>query len=129
MIAAQFNVVARRDGSHAYVVCDMEYDPEGDPLVVQATFLASGEEDRVWVISRELLARGVTSPEPYGDGDIKLRQEGAYAILCLQSPDGHADLVFARLALVAFIEKTAEALPIGSEDLTVELDEWLETLG
>lgn len=106
------------------------YNPDEDPLAVKLVFQAPGEEEVPWLVSRELLLRGSTSLEPYGDGDLKLRYEGEGSnslVLCLRS-DGHLDVKVNHRQMVAFLDKTCEAVKFGEEDFAGRLDEFLEEL-
>lgn len=104
----------------------MTYNPEYDPMAVIVEFTEDGQGGVPWVMGRELLIRGATSQQPYGHGDVKLRRAGGVVIVCLESPDGHADVLLPYTALTAFLSATTEAVPVGEEPVDSELDKFLE---
>ncbi len=102
----------------------LSYDPERSPLAVSATFPTENGKT-VWMFARDLLARGSQSEEPYGEGDVRLCREGATVRLCLDSPDGHADIAMPWGAVKVFLENTYDLVRSGEEDVWGDLDAFL----
>lgn len=116
----------------------LSWDEEHDPLAVQAFFethIDTDEEDEdeledsvTWTFGRELLYRGVNSHAPVGQGDIKIRYEGvalASVLLCLKTPEGHADIRLPHGEVYSFLTQTFKVCPIGSESLDAGVDDLL----
>lgn len=107
---------------------ELRYEPEKDPLAVTAHFPVDDPDDPiVWTFARELLARGSQSLAPYGEGDVKLRKlDDQHLIMCLVSPDGHADVGLPLGAVNAFLEGSYDLVHAGEEFKEGALDAFLE---
>lgn len=103
----------------------LSHDPDGDPLAVQMTFSGGTMEDVVvWTFSLDLLQEGSTAREKIGEGDVKMRLAtgGRALIVCLTSPEGHADVGVPAGKVHSFLRSVQEA----SGDCSVRLDEELD---
>lgn len=126
-------IVMRTDNTDCRIIClaELSYYPKTDPLVVKVVFSVAGEPGVTWKVGRELMARGVGSPVPYGDGDIRMRclgpgDEGV--ILCLKNVNGHADIRLPRQPLELFLEETFAEVPLGDEHFDSLIDEALKEI-
>jgi hypothetical protein len=112
----------------------LSFDEDYDPLAVQMIIEKEEDDDVVWMLSYELLARGALSIEAQGDGDVKVKASGTGALLvCLNNREGHADLALPLDRVIGFMDEAAHAYsvvdPEGShlDDLIdIELRELLE---
>lgn len=115
---------------------ELSWDPDTDPLAVTMIctlpprLTASGKtEEVVWIYGRDLLAEGLKSLTPYGEGDVKMRlasEAGIHLIICLTSPEGHADLLLPTLDTRAFLGATRQHTEIGHEEFADLLDDFLK---
>ncbi|RZS36915.1 sporulation and cell division protein SsgA [Herbihabitans rhizosphaerae] len=87
------------------------------PYTVIAEFQTSHERWVRWMFARELLVDGLVGPA--GIGDVRLRPEGIpgreMLIVEIESPEGHAELELDITAVEAFVDATAELVPLGQE--------------
>jgi len=104
------------------------YDAGTDPFAVQAVFEVDEEEDRVWYFSRELLEAGSKVFAPTGSGDVRFRYFIAQDIvmLCLRSPEGHADISLPAADVREFLDATSEAARVTDEECDALVDEFLK---
>lgn len=133
MITATFPAIVLKTGNRKAAVpveVTLAYDPDYDPLAVQAIISAEGEPDIVWYFGRDLLLRGVNNFTPVGSGDVKFRFDGANQVLmCLRNPVGHADIGLPHPRVVAFLNETTRELPASGEECPVEMiDELIEEI-
>ena len=101
----------------------LEYDTT-DPYAVAATFHTGHGEGVRWVFARDVLSEGTRRPT--GDGDVRVwpgRARGE-EIVCigLRSPDGAALLEAPAAQVRAFVERTYDAVPAGTETDRLDLD-------
>lgn len=139
MIITQFEARIKRVDStdvDTPVQVTLSYDAGTDPFAVQAIFEIEGQEDRVWLFSRELLQFGARSLTPYGKGDVKFRYfplDGA-VLMCLrtdgQGPDevSHADVVLPQSGVLQFLEDSAEAAKVTEQECGALVDDFLNEL-
>ena len=100
-----------------------------DPLVVTATFRVGDDEPSEWVISRDLLARGVGSPVAVGLLDVQVRAAGpGRSAIHLAAPEGAAEVLIADHALVEFLDRCEDACPLDSPAEGVRLDALVSVL-
>lgn len=105
------------------------YD-EADPFAITVLF-RSRDSIIPWAFARELLERGVT--EPVGEGDVHIwpsltRDGRAVTVLELSSDDG-AFLAQARTRdVLAFLARTYDLVPAGTEDTRLDLDQLVAEL-
>jgi hypothetical protein len=132
VITNQVNAIVLKSGSTS---CYVPFEAElrwnsDDPFAVRLVcHLAEG--DNVWAMSRELLRQGSTSLHRVGEGDIKIRREGPVSsrlLVCLRSHEGHADIGLNQPHVVRFLQRVEQAHPMGSEDVTSQIDDFLEEL-
>jgi hypothetical protein len=95
-----------------------------DPYAVALVF-HSATSDVQWVVSRTLLLQGLAAP--VGDGDVRaypsVDEDGtAVAILDFCSPDGQLTAQADSLALQAFLARTFELVPAGTEGARLDMD-------
>lgn len=112
------------------VPVEFAYDEHFDQIPVQMIF-TQPLGDAVWFVDRELLCLGVTSVQATGRGDIKMKWDGhrdGTLLLRLESPEGIAQVALPRRAVVEFLERTTDAVPIGSEDIEETIDELIEEI-
>lgn len=137
MIEARFKgklLTSGQQMTNKPVDVELFYDDENDPLTVQMVLTVVDEDEVCWVVSRELLLRGVASLTPLGDGDVRVRGEAALdtVIVCLRSPQGHADIWYPHGRVVSFLNRTMDACRFGgtAEEETVagHLDAFLAEL-
>lgn len=109
-------------------IATFSYDVD-DPYAVCVTFHVPAG-DVPWVMSRNLLTRGLG--EPAGDGDIRLQpslDEDGRAVVRMDfhSPEGRLQVEVRTADLLAFLGRTWVAVRPGEEQVDVEamLDELL----
>lgn len=124
MISATFPAIILKSGSDRVAIpveVTFTYDADYDPFAVQMLVEVPGEPDVVWYFSRELLLRGVNSFTPVGSGDVKFRYDGSDRLLmCLRTPEGHADLGLPHGRVGGFLQETLE-LASASVECPVEM--------
>lgn len=111
--------VARQGG----VPTSLVYDPQ-DPYAVALVFHTT-EGDVTWLVARELLVVGATSPA--GDGDVRVWPAVApdldeAVVIRLQAPGGRLVLRLGMTELDDFLGRTLALVPFGSEPDHVDLD-------
>lgn len=105
------------------VPVSLTYD-QTDPYAVALVFHTS-DGDITWMVARELLVIGATSPA--GDGDVMVwpaltpTLEDAIMIR-LQAPGGRLVLRLGRLELDDFLRRTLALVPAGAESEHLDLD-------
>ncbi|MGX4692486.1 SsgA family sporulation/cell division regulator [Streptomyces sp. JNUCC 63] len=99
-----------------------------DPLVVEFLFHDLVRGPVSWVISRELLARGMLAPG--GEGDVRIWPTGtgpeALLHLLLTSPGGSAHLIAALPAVEHWLLRTYELVPAHQETEALDLESHLD---
>lgn len=134
MIAHEFpaNVVCiGRTWTNIPFQCELSYNPADNQEAVTLTCRAEGDEDVVWLISRQALADGAESVAITGEGDVKFRQTQQPTkgvMVCLTSHEGHADLLLSYERVRAFLDETISVVPIGSENFEAAIDEALKEI-
>ncbi|HTY73566.1 MAG TPA: SsgA family sporulation/cell division regulator [Actinomycetes bacterium] len=109
-------------GGSVHVPAELCYDPT-DPYAVTATFRS--EDDAVaWTFSRDLLDEGLVAPA--GEGDVAVwpcsDDDGEVVCIALSSPFGQALLEAQRHEVEAFIVRSFQTVPRGSESDLLDLD-------
>ena len=105
------------------VPVSLTYD-QTDPYAVALVFHTS-DGDITWMVARELLVLGASSPA--GDGDVMVwpaltpELEDA-VVIRLQAPGGRLVLRLGRLELDDFLRRTLALVPAGSESDNLDLD-------
>lgn len=112
MIQSQFQAILARSGKqycHIPVQVEMTYD-EADPLALSMTFTAQGEATNPWMVSRDLLAEAMACDTPTGHGDVRFRRDplSGHLMVCIKSPDGHADIKFPLQQVEEFLEMSED---------------------
>jgi hypothetical protein len=101
-----------------------------DPYAVHITFHIGSESPVRWTFARELLVEGVF--RPCGHGDVRIwptKTEGRSVIcMALSSPDGNALLEACSSPVAAWLERTLRAVPPGTEQDQLSLDDGLNEL-
>lgn len=112
------------------VQVEMAYDEEHDPLAIQMIFKVEGEEEKCWIMARELIMYGSTSRMPYGTGDIRFRSDPEHnrVLVCLRTPQGHADVGLNREQLIDFLNRTQAVCKLGDEPIDDLIDDAIEEL-
>ncbi|MGW1695072.1 SsgA family sporulation/cell division regulator [Streptomyces sp. NPDC002399] len=99
-----------------------------DPLVVEFLFHDPVRGPVPWVISRELLARGMLAPS--GEGDVRIRPAGtgpnALLHLLLTPPGGPAHLIAPLPALEHWMFRTYQLVPAAQEAEALDLESHLD---
>jgi hypothetical protein len=111
------------------VTARLAYDTS-DPFAVRMALRSPGGPEVEWVMSRDLLAGGLSHPS--GDGDVGVWPSTAAGeeVLCLSlaSPDGQALLVGDTAEVSGFVARTYDAVPPGEEGDFLDLDALVEQL-
>ncbi len=108
-----------------------------DPFAVRIAFGDAGDRDDsfdaedgvAWLVSRELLQRGLAGPS--GDGDVRVwPAHGATDVLFLhlRAPSGEALFELSRATVSAFLRHTETLVPSGAESTMLDLDQELQVL-
>lgn len=120
MIQSQFQAILARSGKqycHLPVQVEMTYD-ETDPLAFAMVFTAAGEASVPWEASRDLLVEAMACDTPTGQGDVRFRRDplAGHLLVCIKSPDGHADIKFPLQQVEEFLamseDEAADAVAI-----------------
>ncbi len=101
------------------------YDPR-DPMAVTLQVSAETRRSR-WVFSRDLLADGLRSTAPLGEGRVRVRATSVLTEITVDAEDGVVDVL--RLPwwnTREFVRLTCEEVARGEE--TCDVDEWLAAL-
>ena len=108
------------------VPAELEYDTR-DPYAV-AVVLHAGANAVRWLFGRDLLADGLLAR--CGDGDVRIGPAGdpALVVVELTSPDGAAVLEAPAKEVAAFLDRTYDVVPAGSESDWFDFDQELEKL-
>jgi hypothetical protein len=101
-----------------------------DPFAVHITFHVGSDSPVNWTFARELLVEGVFRPCGHGDVRIWPTKTDGRSVICmaLSSPDGNALLEAASSPVTAWLERTLRAVPPGTEQDQVSLDDGLNEL-
>lgn len=101
-----------------------------DPYALTAEFHTGVDETVRWVFARELLTTGVHCPA--GEGDVRVWPSFSSGVdvvyVALASPDGQALLEAPARALEAFLARTYQLVPEGTESQHVDVDAYLAEL-
>jgi Streptomyces sporulation and cell division protein, SsgA len=115
-------------GGTVHVPAELSYDP-ADPYAVTATF-RSDDDAVAWTFSRDLLDEGLLAPA--GEGDVSVwpssDDDGEAICIALSSPFGQALLEAQRHEVEAFIVRSFNSVPRGSETELLNLDEVIDQL-
>ncbi|MFD9065470.1 SsgA family sporulation/cell division regulator [Kitasatospora purpeofusca] len=104
---------------------ECHYGPD-DPYAVRLHFGAAAQ-DAVWVLSRELLLRGLRGPA--GEGDVHIEPGADDSLfIALRGKDGIALLEAPSAELARFLTATEELVPTGREPSHLDWDSWLTDL-
>ncbi|MEV0908014.1 SsgA family sporulation/cell division regulator [Streptomyces hokutonensis] len=96
------------------------------PLEVRVGFFSDNGGAVTWVLSRDLLIRGLQQPS--GDGDVRIwppcRRHGGDSLWMLLQGRTGAALLEGRVGpLRAWLEETLRSVPFGTEGLSMDWDE------
>ncbi|MGW4065857.1 SsgA family sporulation/cell division regulator [Amycolatopsis sp. NPDC004747] len=108
------------------VPAELEYDTL-DPYAV-AVVLHAGPSAVRWLFGRDLLADGLLAR--CGDGDVRIgpADDPALVLVELSSPDGAAVLEAPAKEIAAFLDRTYDVVPAGSESDWFDFDEEMAKL-
>jgi hypothetical protein len=101
------------------------YDP-ADPIAVTVQVTGAGRRSR-WVFARDLLADGLKSMTPIGEGRVRVQATSVLTEVSVYGEDGVVDVL--RLPwwnTREFVRLTQEEVPRGEE--TCDVDGWLAAL-
>lgn len=101
-----------------------------DPFAVTIEIQTRGNRFVDWVLARDLLVTGLSTPA--GIGDVRVRPanmgEWEVALVEIRSPDGHAVLEVDRELLRQFVQATIDVIPLGSEGMAFDIDAEIEKI-
>lgn len=115
----------RTDRGTETVDVRLGYDPD-DPMAVSVEVTGEGRHDR-WVFARDLLADGLRSMTPLGEGRVRVQATSVLTEISVGSDDGAADVL--RLPwwnTREFIRLTLAEVARGEE--RCDVDGWLAAL-
>ena len=115
----------RADAEAESVEVQMTYDVT-DPLAVRLQ-LVGGQRDETWVLARDLLADGLRSLVPVGEGDVHVQATSVLTEITRRDDDGRWHTL--RLPwwnTREFIRLSQVEVPRGQE--TSDVDAWVEEL-
>ncbi|MEV4054933.1 SsgA family sporulation/cell division regulator [Amycolatopsis sp. NPDC049688] len=127
VISARIDFALRTFGAGPRPVpAELEYDTL-DPYAV-AVVLHAGPSAVRWLFGRDLLSDGLLAR--CGDGDVRIGPAGdpALVVVELSSPDGAAVLEAPAKEIAAFLDRTYDVVPAGSESDWFDFDEEMEKL-
>lgn len=112
MIQSQFQAILARSGQTSCrlpILVEMTYD-ETDPLAFAMTFTAAGEASHLWKASRDLLVEAMACTTLTGQGDVRLRRDplSGHLLVCIESPNGQADIKFPLQRVEEFLEMSED---------------------
>ncbi len=95
-----------------------------DPFAVTLEIQTRGNRFVDWVLARDLLVTGLSTPAGIGDVRVRPAQFGEWEVTLVEirSLDGHAVLEVDRDLLRQFVEATFEVVPLGDESTAVDMD-------
>ncbi|MCX5200915.1 SsgA family sporulation/cell division regulator [Streptomyces sp. NBC_00237] len=101
-----------------------------DPYAVHVTFHIGSDYPVNWTFARELLVDGVFRPCGHGDVRIWPTKVDGRSVVCLAltSPEGDALLEASSPVVSAWLERTLNVVPLGSERGQLGLDDALAEL-
>jgi hypothetical protein len=101
-----------------------------EPFTVTAAFQTARDRWVEWLFARELLVEGLR--EPAGIGDVRVRPDSSRGVDVLvveiESPEGFAFLEMDHEAVEAFLDATADLVPLGAEADYFDVDALIEEL-
>lgn len=99
-----------------------------NPYAVEMEFQVSPGRATEWVVSRDLLTEGLTSPVGWGDIRVAPSSNSGQTTIELRSPTGRAGFEFHTTELTEFLAATHRRVPVGAEvlDIDTALAELLE---
>jgi hypothetical protein len=101
-----------------------------DPFAVTIDIQTRGNRFVDWVLARELLITGLSTPAGIGDVRVRPATMGGWEVVLIEicSPDGHAVLEVDRELLREFVEATLDIVPLGSEGMVIDIDAEIEKI-
>lgn len=110
-------------GGTSELEAEFGYVPS-DPYAVSVTF-RTGDAEVPWMVSRELLFKGLT--DPCGSGDVRVSpaiDEVGSSVTRLEfaSPDGYLQATASTRQLFGFLTRTIAVVPLGEESVHLDLD-------
>lgn len=101
-----------------------------DPFAVTLEIQTRGDRYVDWVLARDLLVAGFSTPAGIGDVRVRPAQFGEWEVMLVEirSLDGHAVLELDRDLLQQFVEATFEIVPLGDESTAVDMDAEIEKI-
>jgi Streptomyces sporulation and cell division protein, SsgA len=113
------------------LIANLLYD-ENEPLVVHFLFEWMDDEgydwEVCWEIGRDLIVKALTDGAA-GSGDVILVDLGQNSFsMSLIGEEGTCALTLNHSTLRVFINQTTKVVPLGSEDVSKEMDEFLASL-
>ena len=100
-----------------------------DPYAITATFVLNGHETITWMLSRELLTRGLRTV--VGDGDVHMRPDAHDAsVVWIELKLGPMAAVFRAPAdgVAEYLTRTYRLVPVGEESHWLDLDRVIQHL-
>ncbi|GHH72890.1 sporulation-specific cell division protein SsgB [Streptomyces sulfonofaciens] len=111
------------------VTVTLRYDVV-DPLAVHVVFPSEATIDEApvtWTFARDLLEEGLAGPA--GRGDVRIWPGGpGRTVIEFDAPEGMALVEFDEAVLRGFLLDAYDAVPVGSEDVTADVDRGLAEL-
>ncbi|MGC7098610.1 SsgA family sporulation/cell division regulator [Amycolatopsis lurida] len=92
---------------------ELSYDTS-DPYAVAVNF-HTGRGTVQWMCARDLLADGLLAPAGLGDLRISPATDPEFVVFELITPDGEAVMEAPSAEIAAFLDRTYEKIPAGSE--------------
>lgn len=101
-----------------------------DPFAVTIEIQTRGNRFVDWVLARDLLITGLSTPAGIGDVRVSPANMGEWevALVEIRSPDGHAVLEVDRELLRQFVQATIDVIPLGSEGMAFDIDAEIEKI-
>ena len=101
-----------------------------DPFAVTIEIQTRGNRFVDWVLARDLLITGLSTPAGIGDVRVRPANMGEWEVVLVEicSPDGHAVLEVDRELLRQFVQATIDVIPLGSEGMAFDIDAEIEKI-
>jgi hypothetical protein len=122
--------ILEHDAKQTPLEVTLGYCPN-DPWAVQLDFgISSQGLPVVWVLSRELLATGLTTPS--GEGDVVIwpsaEDPNTVTYLALNGVESSCVIKMGRDDVVSFLDESLANVPFGDEDKHFDIEEELRQL-
>lgn len=104
---------------------------EDSPLIVDLLMFNKGDDEpTIWHIGRDLLKDAVSRDGHHGEMDVEIvrLRTRPVVLIHLSSDSGNASIELPLMAVRHFLEETESHVPVGTEDLSADLESALAVI-